>query len=339
MYYAASAVIAANHPELAAAVRALDDLLRKNTGHPVRVDFAADILHVKRDLLRRLLGLYEAHGVVQSENAYVCDACDGFLSHVAGEGDLWCDLCEKSVSFRGRELRGERVWRVLVDAATTGWIPPREEGTASRPGTESSRRTTIQFISGDRGGGLQTQVRANREEKEIRRAIQQGTHREQFLFEAIYSASVDDVIACNRHRPGILHFVGHGEERKLLLVRDRDVLAEMQELSAEQLLELLGNYRARVRLVVFNTCLSLGLARHITEQGVVDLAIGVEGRINDDQAVQFAAAFYGQLAEGVTVRQAFGLAAVHFRTGSPAAKPQLLQASPGDAGTVVFAGP
>ena len=34
--------------------------------------------------------------------------------------------------------------------------------------------------------------------------------------------------------------------------------------------------------------------------------------INDEQAVLFAATFYGQLAEGLPVRRAFNLAAVHF---------------------------
>jgi hypothetical protein len=195
----------------------------------------------------------------------------------------------------------------------------------------------IQFMSGDRGGGLLTQVSANREEKEIAKSVKQGKHRDRFaLATPVYSASLRDVIECNRHRPQIMHFTGHGEERKLLLIRDRDALAEMQLLQPEQIEALLANYDEPVRLVVFNTCRSLGLARHITEKRVAEMAIGVEGLLNDDQAVQFAAIFYGQLAEGVSVRRSFNLATVHFAGVPASAVPQLLEAQGVDAGAVIF---
>ena len=44
------------------------------------------------------------------------------------------------------------------------------------------QRVKIQFISGDRGGGLHVQVRANREEKEIAKAVKQGTYSDWFDF-------------------------------------------------------------------------------------------------------------------------------------------------------------
>lgn len=337
MFYVASEAIAADHQELAELVRALDQYLHKNEGNQVRLGFAADILHIKRDVLGRLLGLYEDQGVIKQESAYICETCDGFLTHAAGQGDLWCDICEKSISFRGRSQLGEKVWRVLPEAAKTGWAPPVE---AAAIGPAPAQKVIIQFISGDRGGGLHTQVRVTREEKKITEAVKQGIFRDWFDFApAIYSASISDVIQCHRHSPKILHFVGHGEERKLLLVRDRDVMGQMEPLSPEQMVTLLTNFTAPVQLVVFNTCLSLSLARHITEKSAVELAIGAEGMINDDHAVQFASTFYGQLAEGVPVRQAFNLAAIHFSNVDAAAKLQLLQAPGIDAGNIRFAQP
>lgn len=337
MFYIASEAIAADHPELAESIRALDQYLHKNEGNQVRLGFAADILHIKRDVLGRLLGLYKDHGVVKQEIAYICESCDGFLTHVAGEGDLWCDICEKSASFRGRSQLGEKVWRVLPQAAKTDWTPPVDPVAVGPPPV---KKVKIQFISGDRGGGLHTQVRTTREEKEVSDAVTQGAFRAWFDFApAIYSASIRDVIQCHRHRPKILHFVGHGEERKLLLVRDRDVMGQMDSLSPEQLDMLLTNFTDPVQLVFFNTCLSLGLARHITENGTVELAIGAEGMINDDHAVQFATTFYGQLADGVPVRRAFNLAALHFGHVDAAAKLQLLQAPGIDAGSVLFTEP
>ncbi len=213
-------------------------------------------------------------------------------------------------------------------------------GCACRRGRAPGAAVKIQFISGDRGGGLHAQVRANREEKEITKAVKQGAYSDWFDFApAIYSASVRDVIECHRHGPKILHFIGHGEERKLRLLRDRDVMGQMEPLQPEQMETLLANFTDPVRLAVFNTCLSLGLARHIIEKGAVELAIGAEGMINDDQAVLFATTFYGQLAEGLSVRRAFNLASVHFGNVEAGARLQLLEATGVDAGAVVFAEP
>jgi hypothetical protein len=92
-----------------------------------------------------------------------------------------------------------------------------------------------------------------------------------------------------------------------------------------------------VRLVVFNTCRSLDLARHLTSKAVADMAIGVEGLIPDDQAVQFAAAFYRQLADGLSVKSAFELAGLHLGHLDAQARPQLLHAAGVDPATIVLA--
>ena len=99
--------------------------------------------------------------------------------------------------------------------------------------------------------------------------------------------------------------------------QDRDVFSgrQAEELEPEQTVALLASFPERVRLVVLNTCLSLDLAHHITENHAADMAIGVEGRINDDRAILFATTFYAQLAEGLSVRRAFDLACVHFVPG------------------------
>ena len=114
MFYVASGAIAADHREVAESIRALDHYLHKNEGNQVRLGFAADILRIKRDVLGRLLRLYEGQGVVKEENAYICDSCDGFMTHRPGEGDLWCDICDKSASFRGAVSSGKR---------SGGWCP------------------------------------------------------------------------------------------------------------------------------------------------------------------------------------------------------------------------
>ena len=154
---------------------------------------------------------------------------------------------------------------------------------------------------------------------------------------SVYSASVDDVIACHRAKPAIVHFAGHGEERRLILVLDRDVLHEHQQLRSEHLETLFGSFPTRVRLIVFNTCRSLELARHLTEQNVVDLAIGVEGEIADDHAIRFAGTFYRQLSDGLSVRGAFNMAGLQMGNTNAASNPQLLSAPSVDPAQVFFA--
>lgn len=198
-------------------------------------------------------------------------------------------------------------------------------------------RVVIQFIAGDRGGGPRAQLQIPREEKGIRDAVTLGRFREAFDFApSLYAAGINDVVACRHHQPAIVHFVGHGDERHLVLVRDRDLLVDMTPLDPMQAETLFGNFPARVRLVVFNTCRSLELARHLTARGVVDMALGVEGLIADSHAVGFATAFYRQLSDGETVRRAFDLARLHLGTADEAARPQLFVAGGVDPAGVVF---
>jgi hypothetical protein len=109
----------------------------------------------------------------------------------------------------------------------------------------------------------------------------------------------------------------------MVLVRDRDVLVDMVVLEPGQVETLFAHFPARVRLVVFNTCRSLELARHVTARGVVDFAIGVEGLIPDDHAIRFAVTFYGQLSDGLSVRAAFELAGLQLGDLALASRPQL----------------
>ena len=171
------------------------------------------------------------------------------------------------------------------------------------PEKKGKTPATIQFVAGDRGGGPRTLIQIPREEKGIKDAIALGRYRDSFEFALpVLAASIDNMIACHRNRPAIVHFVGHGEERRMVLVRDRDPLVEMMVLDTEHVETLFANFPVKVRLVVFNTCHSVELARHLVDRGVVDMAIGVEGLIPDDHAVRFATTFYRQLAEGLWVR-------------------------------------
>jgi hypothetical protein len=338
MFFVASATIAADHRELEGAVSALDGYLHANQGHPFRLGHAAGILRLDRDLVRRLLGLYQAQGVVKPEVGYICPECDGFLARVPGEGDLWCDICEKTFNYRGQVPIGEKLWRTVPGAAKTGWEPPAKSREESPPAAAAGQ-IVIQFVAGDRGGGPRAQLQIPREEKKIKESVALGARRNAFRFApSLFAASIDEVIACHQYRPAIVHVVGHGEERQMVFVRDRDPLVELMHLHPEQAETLFRNFPERVRLAVFNTCHSLELARHLVGKGVVEMAIGIEGKISDDHAVRFAATFYRQLAEGRSAQAAFELAGLQVSHLDQSSRPQLLSAAGVDPAVVSFGG-
>lgn len=225
-------------------------------------------------------------------------------------------------------VSGDGRWSV-GDGAIRAALPDRP--------AEGESQVIIQFIAGDRGGGPREQLAIPREEKGIKEAVALGRFRDAFAFApSVYAASIEDVIACRKYQPAVFHFVGHGEERRLVLVRDRDLLVTMTPLDLGQAKTLFSNFPARVRLVVFNACQSLELAKQLTVLGVVDMAIGVEGLISDDHAVQFATEFYRQLADRENVQRAFDLAGLHLGSADASARPQL-RAAPGvDPASIVF---
>jgi hypothetical protein len=274
-------------------------------------------------------------GVVNKTPGYLCPSCDGFLEHVRGEGDLWCDECEESVPLRGKGELGVNLWQTLPTADKTGWTLP--EPACALPASCPRGKACIQFVGGDRGGAGRPLVMNHREDKAIRDAVGLGSFREGFTFaDSLHAASVDDLIGCHRVKPGVMHFVGHGADRELILIKDRDLMTQTVTLDLAQLVDLFRAYPERVRLVFFNTCNSAELAKGLTDSGAVDLAIGVPGQVADDMAVDVARTFYRQLAEGMTVHQAFVMAMLHVKSTAGACRHELFTATGIDARAVSF---
>jgi hypothetical protein len=335
MYFVASGIIADEHPELAAEVESLDEHLLRHDGVPLRADVTAEILGIDRGRLNRVMGLFADKGVVRKLSGYLCPTCDGLLEHLPNEGDLWCDECEESVPLRGRGDLGMNMWQTHPGAARTGRSLP--EPVAAAPSGCPGTKVCIQFVGGDRGGAGRPLVMTHREDKAIRNAINLGKFRERFAFaESVHAASIDDLIGCHRTRPGMMHLVGHGDDRELILIKDRDLITQRITLDLGQLVELFRAYPERVRLVFFNTCHSAELAKGLVESGAVEIAVGVPGRIGDDPAVDVAKTFYRQLSDGLTVQQAFAMARLQVKNAPGAIGHELFTATGVDAGAVSF---
>lgn len=107
-----------------------------------------------------------------------------------------------------------------------------------------------------------------------------------------------------RHRPDILHLSGHGEASGGIAFSDTDgslVLVRESEFAA-----FLKSCKDNIRLVFLNVCYSKACVEAIAQE--IDFAIGLDGRIEEQAAIDFAAAFYQAFAFGRSVKEAYEMA-------------------------------
>ena len=128
MLYPESDTIAAEHPEVADLIRSVDRHLYELREQPILLEPTADLLGMNPGSLKRLLRLYESHGVVEQVEILICPE-DREILEANDEGVLWCDVCEGD--YQPDECGREMAYRVrpgLIPSSPP--IEPRIEGTA-----------------------------------------------------------------------------------------------------------------------------------------------------------------------------------------------------------------
>jgi hypothetical protein len=141
--------------------------------------------------------------------------------------------------------------------------------------------------------------------------------------------------ALNRYQPTIVQFSGHGEPGALLLSGD---FGDTEPVPVDLLFKIFRSSADHLRMAFLNVCDSDEHAA--AAAGVLDVAIGMHGRIPDTMARMFAARFYSSLAFGESVRKAFDQGLIEIdafpeaRTG-----PQLFHRSTIDPHEIVFVRP
>jgi hypothetical protein len=183
----------------------------------------------------------------------------------------------------------------------------------------------------------QTQLRLDRETREIQRRIRSSEYRDSIWFEWRLARQLVDLIHdLNEVAPHIVHFSGHGDEDALVF---EDEAGNTTELTNEQLGRLLGVGGDRIRLAFFNSCHSEAQARMACDY--VDVAIGMNAAIHDEVAKTFAGQFYNSLGFGKSVGESFRQAVlqVELKHGTGQEIPQLFVGDGVDAETVVLVNP
>ena len=162
-----------------------------------------------------------------------------------------------------------------------------------------------------------------REVRGIVEAIRKAPERDALEFVTEWAVRVGDLQgALLLHEPQIVHFSGHGNgERGILLENER---GEEHAVNSQSLKQLFTILKRSIRVVVLSACESLSAIEAFRD--VIDYTIGMAAPITDPSALRFSEAFYGALASGTTVREAFelGVNRLRMHAHAKAAIPRLL---------------
>ncbi|HVK14025.1 MAG TPA: CHAT domain-containing protein, partial [Gemmataceae bacterium] len=121
-----------------------------------------------------------------------------------------------------------------------------------------------------------------------------------------------------KHRPHIVHFAGHGNQRGELIL-ETAAGAAGAAVSREGLIELFRvppREPRRVQCVVLNACFTDAVAQGIAES--VPCVVGMSNEIRDSSAGWFAAGFYEAIGFGRTVGEAVGSGRHRIQLAEPA---------------------
>jgi len=180
-----------------------------------------------------------------------------------------------------------------------------------------------------------SKLRLDEEIREIHSKIRAAEFRDSFDLVSRWAVRPLDLLqAFNEVQPDIVHFSGHGSRQAELILEDDAGNAAL--VSEVALTALFKNVNDNIRLVLLNACHSEDQAQAISRQ--IECTVGMSVAIGDEAAIVFASTFYGALAFGRSVGQAFeqGRTALMLQGIPEENTPVLLSRPETDALTVSF---
>ncbi len=212
----------------------------------------------------------------------------------------------------------------------------RRAGLAGQPGapaiaaSSKSTRCKVLLLAANPDEDLQL----NEEVRAVQEAIQASEHREHIeLIPRIASRPRDLLRAIIDLRPPVVHFSGHGDPQTAIYLQDD--AGDARPVTGEALRKVFAAARD-VRVVVLASCYSAAQAEAIRMS--VDCVIGMEHDFGDLSARAFSSAFYGALASGRSVADAFdlGRASIAAEGLDDDATPKLLVRDGVDASSLIL---
>jgi hypothetical protein len=130
----------------------------------------------------------------------------------------------------------------------------------------------------------------------IKKAVSSHHGRREIAITGLFNATASEIVeAVNRVQPSIVHLAGKQDGGTIKLHNSRRQLVPH---AADQLASALARTTSKsLKLVILDTCDSMGQAKLLTKLGIGH-AIGIYDGIADDVATEFYATLYSQLASG-----------------------------------------
>ncbi|MEM6751696.1 MAG: tetratricopeptide repeat protein [Cyanobacteria bacterium P01_C01_bin.38] len=146
-----------------------------------------------------------------------------------------------------------------------------------------------------------SKLRLDEEVREIQAAHRKARNREEIEIFSEWAVRVDDLRRhILYHKPNIVHFCGHGAGDDGLLLENQ--YAQMQLVSSESLAGLFKLFED-VECVVLNACYSEVQAEAIYQH--INCVIGMNYKIGDKAAIEFATGFYDALTNARNYQDSF----------------------------------
>ncbi|BAY12101.1 AAA-like domain-containing protein [Calothrix sp. NIES-2098] len=173
-------------------------------------------------------------------------------------------------------------------------------------------------------------LRLDEEVREIQAGLERAKIREQFEMITKWAVRPEDLRrALLDYQPEIVHFSGHGEGDKGLVLEDDN--GQLQLVSTESLGRLFRLFQDKIECVLLNACYSEAQAEAIHQH--INYVMGMNQAIGDRAAIKFAVGFYDALGAGRSYDDAyeFGRVAIDLENIPEYATPVLKSRKPSSA--------
>ncbi|MFE0677011.1 hypothetical protein [Streptomyces sp. NPDC058867] len=156
------------------------------------------------------------------------------------------------------------------------------------------------------GASSEGDLRVNREQARIRRAVEQALHRDLVALDVRPAATTDDLLdGLSQFRPHVVHFSGHSSTDLIVFEQDVDEPHEGAVVTARAFASAIKATDDPPLLVLLNSCHSAAQIENLIQ--TVPFAIGMADEIGDGDAITYAARFYASVANGHSVQAAHDL--------------------------------
>lgn len=278
----------------------------------------------QRDLANLLLSLFSADelrrwlrylpdgdklaGKLPGANASPASLASEAVAELEREGMIGDDFWARMLEERPRRKGDIDKVRVLYPAggdavgAETRVLPSMVGSRRTNPGEQDPPNSICTVLLVSASPASAERLRVDSEFSNIITRMQAARHRERFKFVQVQAASLDALsTALQEHEPHVLHISVHGESDGALLFEGVPEYVPMASMLA-----LLDALKDRLRLVVLTACHSEKLAAEIPS--IIDVAIGMNEKVGDKIATNFAVKFYESLGFGKSVETAYKVA-------------------------------